>query len=125
MAGPSDLLTMGDQGASGIVQDSFISLLGTIPPAKLGAALKAASPVTYIAPGDPPFLIFHANNDEIVFPSQSKELAWDLGANGVPHQLVIVKGGGHEFDQVGGSPDPSQITAMVVAFFAGHLDPPR
>ena len=123
MAGPSDLLTMGDQGISGVVQDSFISLLGEIPPEKLGAALKAASPVTYIEPGDPPFLIFHATNDEIVYPQQSQELAWDLSAAGVPEHLVMVTNGGHELDQAGESPDPAEITALVVHFFVDELHP--
>jgi len=128
MAGPSDLLTMGDQGASGLVQSSFISLLGPIAPANLGAALKAASPVTYIKPGDPPFLILHSDNDRIVYPQQSQELAWDLGANHVSHQFFMVSGAGHEFDQPGGSPTTAQITVMVVDFFIQtlvfHRDPP-
>jgi acetyl esterase/lipase len=121
MAGPADLLTMGDQGDSGLVSDSFISLLGPISPEALGAALKAASPVSYIAHGDPPFLILHSDNDQIVYPQQSQELAWDLAANHVPHTLVMVNGAGHEFDQPGGSPTPSQITAQVVNFFIAHL----
>jgi acetyl esterase/lipase len=123
MAGVTDFLTMGNQGDSGLVQDSFISLLGAVPPPDVGAALKAASPVTYIAPGDPPFLILHADNDRIVYPQQSDELDWDLSANHVPHDLVVVKGGGHEFDQPGGSPNARQITALVVAFLEQHLLP--
>ena len=123
MAGPSDLLSMGDQGDSGIVQDSFISLLGPVPPTQLGAALTAASPTTYIAKGDPPFLIMYADNDRIVYPQQSQELSWDLSANDIPNQLVVVNGAGHEFDQAGGSPDPAQITTMVVNFLVQHLEP--
>jgi acetyl esterase/lipase len=123
MAGPSDLVTMGDQGDSGLVQDSFISLLGAVAPTHLGAALKAASPVTYIAKGDPPFLILHSDNDRIVYPQQSEELSWDLSANAVPNQLVIVKGAGHEFNQGGGSPDPTRITEMVVSFMVQNLHP--
>jgi acetyl esterase/lipase len=123
MAGPTDLLTMGSQGDSGIVQDSFISLLGSIAPQRLGAALKAASPVTYVAKGDPPFLILHSNNDQIVYPQQSDELTWDLAANDAPNQLVMVNGGGHEFDDPGASPDEAQITTMIVKFFTEHLHP--
>jgi acetyl esterase/lipase len=125
MAGPSDLLSMGDQGDSGLVQDSFISLLGTVPPPRLGAALTAASPVTYIAKGDPPFLLMHSDNDRIVYPQQSQELSWDLSANDVPNQLVTIRGAGHEFNQAGGSPDPAQITAMVVDFLVQQLEPHR
>jgi acetyl esterase/lipase len=122
MAGPSDLLTMGDQGDSPLVADSFLSLLGSVAPGRLGAALTAASPVTYVAKGDPPFLLLHSNNDRIVYPQQSQELAWDLAANGVPHQLILVNGAGHEFNQAGGSPDPAQITSLVVNWFVQHLE---
>jgi acetyl esterase/lipase len=123
LAGPTDLPTMGDEGAAGVVSDSFISLLGNVPPDQLGTELQAASPVTYVAPGDPPFLIFHSDNDPIVALRQSQDMAWDLASAGVPVKLVIVHGGGHLFTQPGGSPDPAQITAMVVQFFVSHLHP--
>jgi acetyl esterase/lipase len=125
MAGPTDLLTLGNQGISGVVQDSFISLLGDIAPAKLGAALQAASPVTYVAPGDPPFLIIHADNDQIVYLKQSQDLTWDLATAGVPVQLVVVKGGGHELDQPGAVPDEGTITNYVLSFFVRNLHPPE
>lgn len=121
MAGPSDLLTMGTQGAAPLVAENFVSLFGPVPQGQLGADLKAASPVTYVAPGDPPFLILDSNNDEIVYPEQSEELAWDLGANGVPHQLVTVMQGGHEFATAGESPSETAIIGLVVDFFVRTL----
>ena len=121
MAGPSDLLTMGNQGDAVLVAESFVSLLGRVPGTQLGAELRAASPVTYIAPGDPPFLILDAPNDQIVYPQQSEELAWDLGANGVPHELVSVAQGGHGFSTQGESPDEAAIIRLVVAFFVRTL----
>ncbi len=121
MAGPSDLLTMGNQGDAVLVAESFVSLLGRVPKTQLGAALRAASPVTYIARGDPPFLILDAPNDEIVYPQQSEELSWDLGANGVPHELVSVTQGGHEFSTPGESPDEAAIIQLVVDFFVRTL----
>jgi dipeptidyl aminopeptidase/acylaminoacyl peptidase len=92
-----------------------------VPRDQLGADLKAASPVTYVAPGDPPFLIVDANNDEIVYPQQSRELSWDLGANGVPHRLVQVSQGGHQFDAAGESPSEKAIIGLVVDFFVRTL----
>ncbi len=118
IAGPSDLLTMGDQGDAVLVAESFISLLGSVPARQLGADLKKASPVTYIRPGDPPFLILDSNNDEIVYPEQSLELAWDLGVYGDSRELVTVTQGGHEFDTAGESPSEPDIIHLVVAFFA-------
>jgi acetyl esterase/lipase len=121
MAGPSDLLTLGDQGESLLVQESFLSLIGGVPADRLAATLREASPVTWIAHGDPPFLIVHSTDDEIVYPQQSQELAWDLAANGVPHQLLIVRDGGHQLDNPGENPDEAGIVADVEGFFIRTL----
>src|SRR5580693_4007184 len=117
MAGPSDLLTLGNQGAATLVAGTFIRLLGNVPRKQVGADLKQASPTTYAAAGDPPFLILYSNNDQIVSPKQSQELAWDLGAAGVPHQLVMVQHGGHAFDTKGEVPSETDIVKEVVSFF--------
>jgi acetyl esterase/lipase len=121
MAGPSDLLTLGDQGGSLLVQESFLSLIGGVPADRLATTLKAASPVTWIARGDPPFLLVQSTDDEIVYPQQSRELAWDLTANGVPNQLLMVDGGGHEFDNQGENPNQAGIVAAVEGFFIRTL----
>jgi acetyl esterase/lipase len=121
MAGPSDLLTMGDQGDSLAVSGTFVELLGSIPHKMLSKDLRTASPVNYVAPGDPPFLLLHSTDDEIVYPQQSRELSWDLGGNGVPHQLLIVDGGGHEFDNPGEQPTESGITQAIADFFIRTL----
>jgi acetyl esterase/lipase len=121
MAGPTDLLTMGNQGDAVLVAEEFLKLLGSVPAHNLGAALKAASPINYIAPGDPPYLIVQADNDTVVYPQQANELAWILAINHVPHTLVDVKGGGHVFDDPGSDPDENQITSLVVQFFVKTL----
>ena len=121
MAGPTDLTTMGNQGDSFAVTETFVDLLGPVPHKQLGADLRKASPVTYVAQGDPPFLILHSTDDEIIYPQQSQELSWDLGANGVPHQLLIVEGGGHEFDNPGEQPTEAGITEAIAEFFARAL----
>jgi acetyl esterase/lipase len=121
MAGPSDLLTMGNQGDAVGVTESFVSLLGRVPHHQLGADLRAASPVTYVAPGDPPFLLIYSANDEIVYPQQTLEMSRDLGQKAVPHQVVIVHGGGHEFDNPHESPNEKGIARAVVDFFVRSL----
>jgi acetyl esterase/lipase len=123
LSGPANLVTMSTEGASGAVQDNFIKLLGPVPPAQLPEELKAASPVTYVSPEDPPFLIIHGELDVIVHPSQSQELAASLKAAGVPVTLVIVAGGGHTLDEPGAQPSSEEITRMVVDFFVANLHP--
>ncbi len=121
MAGPSDLLTMGNQGDSFTVAETFVTLLGPVPKRNIGTYLRAASPVTYIAPGDPPFLLMHSTDDEIIYPQQTMEMSWDLGANDVPHQVVIVKGVGHEFDNAGEQPSEAGIGRSITEFFVRSL----
>lgn len=123
LAGPSDLVTLSDRGEGNIVNSAFLSVLGPVPAFQLMNDLWTASPVSYIGRGDPPFLIFHSNNDSTVNPQQSAELAWDLASHDVPVQLVIVHGGSHTFDQPRESPSASQITAMIVDFFVEQLHP--
>ena len=53
MAGPSDLLTMGDQGDAVLVAESFISLLGDVPNEQLGADLQEGQPDDLRAQGRP------------------------------------------------------------------------
>jgi acetyl esterase/lipase len=121
MAGPSDLLTLGNKGAAPLVKQSFVSLLGGVAPEKVDAALRAASPVTYVAPDNPPFLLLHSDDDRIVPVEQSKELAFFLTLAHVPAQLVIVHHGGHNFDQPKQSPDQRQISSTIVDFFIRTL----
>jgi acetyl esterase/lipase len=121
MAGPSDLLTMGDQGDAVLVAQEFRRLLGAAATPDLDAQLKADSPVTYVGAGDPPFLVVQSTNDTVVYPQQALELVWDLAANGVPHRLVMVRGGGHSFDDPGASLSETQITNLIVKYFLQTL----
>jgi acetyl esterase/lipase len=121
MAGPSDLLTLGNKGAAALVAGSFIHLLGNVPHKQVGADLRRASPTTYVAKGDPPFLVLDSNNDEVVSPRQSQELAWDLGVAGVPHRLLTVASGGHAFATKGEVPSETEIVSEVVGFFEDIL----
>ncbi len=112
--GPADLTP-----ASGsIIGLQLGRVFGTAP-----GAFEKASPVTYITPDDPPFLILQGDRDQIVPASQSEELNDRLKAAGVPSTLVIVKNAGHGFTPMGGAISPSRadITRMIVAFFDQQL----
>jgi acetyl esterase/lipase len=85
------------------------------------ADLAAASPLTYVAAGDPPFLILHGADDVMVRPYQSQELARRLQAAGVPVTLVLVEHTGHSMVTPGQRPSPDEVVDMVVAFFTRTL----
>lgn len=86
--------------------------------------LVAASPVTYITPNDPPFLILQGEADMVVPPEQSLEFYERLTAAGVEATLTMVKNAGHGFAPTGSgpiSPSREELTQDVVNFFIQHL----
>lgn len=119
MFGPADL-TAGGWGpsATSVIQQVFGAA-----PGQDNSVLAHASPVTYVQPNDPPFLIFHGTGDAVVPLAQSQELASRLQAAGVSATLVMVQNGGHGFAPTGGpiSPTLQDITQTTVDFFVQHL----
>ncbi len=84
----------------------------------------AASPVTYITPDDPPFLIIHGEKDGLAPLEQAQVLDARLKAAGVSSQLVIVKNGEHGLTSVSGDPAvPSlqEIGRLILDFLNANL----
>jgi len=86
---------------------------------------RAISPVTYVAPGDPPFLIINGTDDWQVPPHHAQELAQRLHAAGVPATLVLVQHDSHGLDaptpgQVE-QPSPAVLVQMIRDFFIRTL----
>lgn len=114
---PTDLLALGQRyerypGTSLVEQ-----FLGG-PLRHIRALAIAASPVTHVAPGVPPFLIFHGGKDWLVPLEQSVALHRRLQAAGVASTLEIVPGKDHAF-----SLTDSQLRETA-RFFKKHLSPP-
>jgi acetyl esterase/lipase len=117
--GPSDLPTM-------VEQPSSIDRRGAEYPESwlLGGRVqdhpdraRAASPTSYVAGGEPPFLIAHGDQDPVVPYQQSQLLYETLGSSDVTLQTVGGAGhGGPQFDH------PALLDA-VAAFFDRHLGP--
>jgi acetyl esterase/lipase len=87
-------------------------------------ALAIASPVNYVTPDDPPFLIMHGDRDNVVALTHSTELYALLQQAGVPSRLVIVLNGGHGFAQAGEGPmvpSREEIIQLTVDFFLEEL----
>jgi acetyl esterase/lipase len=81
---------------------------------------RQASPLTYISADDPPFLIFHGDQDKTVPIAQSEILEDALKKAGIDATFIRVKNGGHGFG-AGSDPNPAEIRARVIAFFDKHL----
>ncbi len=84
-------------------------------------SLALGSPVTYITPDDPPFLILQGDADKVVPLSQSQEFYNKLTAAGIPAQLVIVHNGSHGLGAPNESPSLSELISMIVQFFEATL----
>ena len=116
--GPSDLQAMLQDAPS---RQTAQQVFGT---SDLNSAMLAqASPVTYISPDDPPFLILYGEKDRLVSPSQSQELYDKLQAAGVPATLVLIKNAGHGLAPTGGAiiPTRAELVQRVADFFDAQL----
>jgi len=85
--------------------------------------LARASPVTYITPDDPPFLILHGDMDPTIPITQSQIFHDRLVAGGVSSVFVPVHNAGHGFSAIGGSIDPpyTAIAKTILGFFDEYL----
>jgi len=82
-----------------------------------------ASPVTHVTPDDPPFLLIHGDQDEVVPLEQSKLMYERLVQTGVPAQLVVVQNAEHAPIEPGGPATPTldEIYQMITDFLAKYL----
>lgn len=113
--GPADL-TIGYSPAYELMAES---VFGTTDPAD--PVFAAASPVTYVTPDDPPFLILHGDRDQIVPLSQSQRLYERLIAAGVDAGLVVVQGGRHSLLDEQQSPSPQDLMLITLQFLEENL----
>ncbi|HEX3656130.1 MAG TPA: alpha/beta hydrolase fold domain-containing protein [Pirellulales bacterium] len=110
--GPADLLTMGERYNR--AESPVGKLIGGPVPENKDKA-RDASPTTFVSSDDPPFLMIHGTNDQVVPFSQSEELLAALRKAGVEAVLIPVEGGGHgNF----GTPETSERMRL---FFDKHL----
>jgi dipeptidyl aminopeptidase/acylaminoacyl peptidase len=110
--GPSELLTMG--GWHDQPKSPEAKLIGG-PVQENQERARNASPVSYVSPDDPPFMLLHGTEDPIVPFSQSERLSNALKQAGVESLLVPVAGGGH------GGFRSGQVPLRVKQFFDKHL----
>jgi acetyl esterase/lipase len=109
--GPADLSA---PGWGTYITKIFRTVFGTASGSS--TVLREASPITYVAPGDPPFLILQGTADNIVPAAQSEDLAQRLEADHVPTELDLVARGAHGLGTPGEYPSRGQIDARIVSF---------
>lgn len=79
-----------------------------------------ASPVTYISPQAPPFLLIHGEKDGLVACEQSKLLHDALDQAGVESTLYIIPNGDHGMAGLGQA-ETEHILKITESFFQRHL----
>jgi acetyl esterase/lipase len=81
-------------------------------------SLTAASPITYVTPGAPPFLLIHGTADTVVPYAQSEVLAQALTEAGVSVRLIPIEGAEHIFN---GHDDIDGVVRLSVEYLAEAL----
>lgn len=111
--GPEDFMTMLPAEAHGEARGAIGALFGGSLREKAAEA-KAASPVTYITPDDPPIFTAHGTKDPLVPFAQAQQLDAALKRAGVPHLLMEMTGAGHGFRS-------AELDQRIAQFFEKHL----
>ena len=88
-------------------------LLGVENVRQAREAARAASPVTHVHPGAPPFLLVHGDRDGLVPSAHSRALHRLLRAHGIESQMLLLADANHE--------DPAFDSAPVLGAVAGFL----
>lgn len=79
--------------------------------------LKKISVLAYVDKNDPPVMMFYGDSDPFVSVEHAYRLQRALQNANVPHELFIVKGGGHGWT---GAPE-EETTQKMLVFFEKHL----
>jgi acetyl esterase/lipase len=105
--GPADLVSLAAETGGLMEHDSPESPEGRLIGARVSEnpdLAAAASPVSYVHPGAPPFLIMHGMADRAVPVSQGQALAAALTAAGGPVETEWVDGADHMWNGVDAAP---------------------
>jgi len=122
---PADVLYSEINNLNKGVRWNLETLMGG-PPEKREAAWKQATCALHARKELPPFFLYHGDRDNVIPVAESEHFADALKAVGVPVELVIVKGGGHDsFTPVDKTkpiqPDGITLLNEMVTFLEAHL----
>lgn len=118
--GPADFVLRGktQPGRAYTTKSGSFALLGGLRDGKVDPELeKAASPSTYVGPGDPPLLVLHGTKDTTVLLDQSERIVSLYEAADLDATLITLEGAGHGGK---GFYDDERLS-QVRRFLAKHL----
>jgi acetyl esterase/lipase len=95
---PADLEHVGNNPAALAMLSGFLGQPVPADPAPASAVFKQledASPIHWVKPGAPPFLLIHGDADELVPIEAAQEFQQALETAHVPVKLITIKGGTH------------------------------
>lgn len=88
-----------------------MNLLGCATAAQCSTdKIAAVSPLTYLDPKDPPFLLIHGDDDKVVPAEQSRIAAARMKAAGVPVETIFMPGVDHSF--IGKTPADTRTATL-------------
>jgi acetyl esterase/lipase len=109
-------------GPTNLIQQYQINTVPPMREAFLESDLSRGSPINYVSPDDPPFLIIHGDKDNIVPFEQSQTLYELLIMNNVPVEFIVVKNGMHGFGfSTAEKPSFEELLQMITDFFVERL----
>ncbi|MCY3883362.1 MAG: alpha/beta fold hydrolase [Gammaproteobacteria bacterium] len=81
----------------------------------------ANSPIEFVTDDDPPILLIHGDQDDVVPVEHSRRMHAALKEAGVTNEYIEIEGAGHSFS----TPEHSErVNKATVDFFKEHLAPP-
>jgi len=100
---PTDMVNFGSPGREPFREDKYkvfwpaFGFTDKTSDADMAKLAKEYSPIYGVTDKFPPTFVMHGDKDDLVPLQQSQELMDKLQQLGVPHELVVKKGGGHGY----------------------------
>ena len=116
-AGPQDLRVNGPYTRE---QAEIVTNFLGVFPGNNPAVATLASPIAHVSAGDPPFLLVHGTDDDLVPVSHARRMAAALRQVGTPASVLELPGVGHSFVGLAAS-DDARVRCTVDAFLARSL----
>jgi acetyl esterase/lipase len=88
------------------------------------AVAEKLSPTLLLKPNSPPILLVHGDQDHVLNVQNSITFAQLCRKEGVPVELIVVKGADHGFRGTNIQPSQDEINRRTVAFLLKYLLPP-